>query len=132
MTDRCEPPEHLRDVDGWHWLVRGEAEPIALHWQPNRAGQDSEWGLGYFSPSAAYTAGYRYLAPVTPPDVVAAMVEALIECADDLEQEVRERHPPYMAGYPEQHRKLARDLEPVVKARAALARYHAAMLGEGV
>ena len=67
MTDRCEPPEELRGVDGWHWIVRDTTKLIALNWQPNRAGRDSEWGLGYFAPSAAYTAGYRYLSPVLTP-----------------------------------------------------------------
>jgi hypothetical protein len=73
MSERCEPPPELRRVDGWHWLTRGEAKPFAEHWQPDRAGQDSEWGLGYFSPSAAHAAGYRYMAPVASPEEVAAL-----------------------------------------------------------
>lgn len=52
----------------------------------------------------------------------ARLREALEECADDLEAEVNDRYPPsQMAAYPDQQRKRERDMQPVVKARAALA-----------
>jgi hypothetical protein len=54
----------LRDKTGWHWLYKPGVKPFALKWQPERAGQDSEWGMGYFSPFAAWRDGYRYLEPV--------------------------------------------------------------------
>lgn len=72
MSDRCEPPEELRGVDGWHWLT--EHNPVL--WIADR--QEWEWGEDdWVTPDAAYRYGYRYLAPVTTPAIVRALVEAL-------------------------------------------------------
>jgi len=80
MTDenRCEPPPELRDRDGWHWLdLVGFTRPAPYHWI---AGHQVWEELGLKRPADyIYRDGYRYLAPVTPPATVAALVEALEE-----------------------------------------------------
>ena len=55
---------------------------------------------------------------ITPPATVAALVEALEECAEDLHNEIIARG----AG----ERRQKRDLEPVMRAHAALALYREA------
>jgi hypothetical protein len=77
MTDRCEPPEHLRDRDGPHWVQKGDTAPILIEWEmpewwPETGGA---WRIGRHAvvPAAAYKHGYRYLCPVATP----AEVEAL-------------------------------------------------------
>lgn len=80
MSDRCEPPEELRDKDGWHWLHHpGWGEWPARYSAPCHAGiwpiwrcPDSNW-----TTPSAYREEWRYVAPVTPPATVAALVEAL-------------------------------------------------------
>lgn len=37
MSDRCEPPEHLRGVNGWHWLHRDD-ERLTVEWERNPHG----------------------------------------------------------------------------------------------
>lgn len=75
MSDRCEPPEELRGVDGWHW-VQGQystgpmlwiAHPKCGFWQG--AGDD-----GFqLAAEHAHADGLRYVAPATPPAEVAAL-----------------------------------------------------------
>lgn len=68
MSARCEPPEELRGVDGWHWFT--EHNPVL--WIADR--QEWEWGQDdWVTPEAAYRYGYRYLAPVSTPAEVAAL-----------------------------------------------------------
>ena len=76
MADRCEPPEELRAVDGWHWLYhpRWEEWP-ARYSAPCHAGiwpiwqcPDSNW-----TTPAAHREGWRYVAPLTSPAAVAAL-----------------------------------------------------------
>jgi hypothetical protein len=70
----------------------------------------------------------RLLAPslvtgtATPPGVVAALVEALTECAHDLAEHI-ETHYGQSKDYTSMRAKYARDMEPTHKARAALAAY---------
>lgn len=79
MTEtRCEPPEHLRDRDGWHW-VQGDKwpepddyPPELMLWLAHGEWFDSSGGIGILDGTR-----WRYLAPATPPDVVARLVEAL-------------------------------------------------------
>jgi acyl dehydratase len=75
MTDRCEPPEHLRDRDGWHWLnLHGLTKPAPYRWIANEGWQE----MGFKRPTDyVYRYGYRYIAPVAPNDMVRALVEAL-------------------------------------------------------
>lgn len=77
MTDepRCEPPPEWRDRDGRHW-VQADAERLhPAKWST----RDEWWDFIHISGSACEIGqlGYRYLAPVTPPATVAALVEAL-------------------------------------------------------
>lgn len=85
-NERCEPPPELRGVDGWHWVQSTFGDPVIRRWL---AGPHSAWRhLSMPStPELAYQAGYRYLAPVTPPAVVAALVEALAWYALDYDHD---------------------------------------------
>ena len=51
----------------------------------------------------------------------AAMREALRECADDLQSEIDARYAGTQNKYPSEMRRYQRDIEPVTRARAALA-----------
>lgn len=127
MTDaKCEPSPELRGVDGWHWVKQAEGATAQPAWR--RA--DIGWwgtiatGLRGHSDTETYAMGWRYVAPVTPPATVAALVEA-------LEQ---------IANHPEANRELI-DYGPDGKqrrwptvceeARAALAAYRASAVEEG-
>lgn len=69
---RCEPPPELRGVDGWHWVAQAiGADPLAAWWDSDA----STWDNELINDNAHW--GWRYLAPVTPPAVVTALVEAL-------------------------------------------------------
>lgn len=76
-TPRCEPPPELRGHDWFHWL---EADaPTIGRWYAATDFSGEAWRINSHQRSAqgAHRAGYRYLAPVTPPAVVAALVKAL-------------------------------------------------------
>ena len=84
MSARCEPPEELRGVDGWHWLThpkwgewptRYSASCHAGVW-PIWQCPDSNW-----TTPAAHREGWRYLATVaTPAEVDALRAEASEWC----------------------------------------------------
>lgn len=79
MTDRCEPPTGLRGVDGWHWIDIQDPEPVVIRWIYDC--DDPDGGFWWHqrtdrSPSKMAEFGYRYIAPVAPPDAVAALVRA--------------------------------------------------------
>ena len=100
MTDetRCEPPPELRGVDGWHWVQSTFGDPVIRRWL---AGPHSAWRhLSMPStPELAYQAGYRYLAPVTPPATVAALVEALEDMVCEQQSEAQVGTGEYQRGY---------------------------------
>ncbi len=77
MSDRCEPPEHLRDRDGPHWVQKRDTAPILIEWEmPKRWPETGgAWRIARHAvvPAAAYKHGYRYLCPIATP----AEVEAL-------------------------------------------------------
>ena len=88
MTDenRCEPEPRLRGRFGTHWVVRrdeagGDLTPIMVDWEIFNG--QGRWAYSEICAEL----GWRYLAPVTPPATVAALVEALNEAgkfiADD-------------------------------------------------
>lgn len=85
MSDapRCEPPEELRGVDGWHWLTLfGHTKPAPYLWQPDGPGL---WcGIEKYGCTAtwAYERGHRYIAPVTPPAEVEALRARVAELAE--------------------------------------------------
>lgn len=76
MSDRCEPPEELRGVDGWHWV---EAPAIqmcfVLRWWRARG----QWCWADMDERTLRS--FRYLAPVATP----AEVEALRARVERLE-----------------------------------------------
>lgn len=82
MTARCEPPEHLRGVDGWHWVQHESVDTPTMatwempEWWPETGGA---WRIGshLYMPAPAHKKGWRYLSPVAPPAVVRGLVEAL-------------------------------------------------------
>jgi hypothetical protein len=97
MSDaqRCEPPEHLRGVDGWHWVFYDETGPkgaFPVYW--SCAGWMRQWFPR--EPDEAYARGYRYYSPVAPPDLVRALVEA-VEAVVGLEVLVPRSYMPGMA-----------------------------------
>lgn len=59
----------------------------------------------------------------SPTADVDALVRALRECADDLETEVNARYPAETRAYPSMEVKYQRDMEPVLRARAALTKW---------
>ena len=82
MNERCEPPPELRDRDGWHWVqcINGPnpdsyAPEIRWWYAPSVVANI----VGWWEEADAHSDmdGYRYLAPVTPPATIAALVEAL-------------------------------------------------------
>lgn len=119
-TPRCEPPPELRDRDGWHWVRQAEFPPTLARWHPSE-NPDTEplWtSTGHvYSGTPRYAArewGYRYLAPATPPAVVAALVEAL----EGLTTQA------YVMGQHLVYNAPTRDLSAALDAaRAALAAY---------
>ena len=90
MTDekRCEPPEHLRGSDGEHFVCGPNGLPFVALWRAApHAGFEPLWHnaprTSTGTPAwAANEWGWRYLSPVTPPDVVRELVDALEELVD--------------------------------------------------
>ena len=113
-TQRCEPPEHLRAKGGQFWLFHPVSKTL-LVW--DWSGTYRCWldGGSDRTPGDMQAVGWRYLAPVTPPSTVAALVEALEECADALRAEI------ISAGHGERYMRKA--LAPCERARATLALY---------
>lgn len=88
MSDnqRCEPPEELRGVDGWHWVQYGDdGKEFIARWSAARAaphsGLEPLWARYGENATPVWASAHwdwRYLAPVATP----AEVEALrAECA---------------------------------------------------
>ena len=76
MNERCEPPPEWRDRDGWHWVQYKQSPMCRAEWSAT----EREWFFPEdqtHSPVESLSTSWRYLAPVTPPAVVAAMAEAL-------------------------------------------------------
>lgn len=131
MSERCEPPPGWREVQ-WHILESdrefwmGPPQPrtwqAPASWDAVNGVWWNNFDLAAASPFDAAASGWRYLAPVTPPATVAALVEALKKCADDLEARVMRE---YSVGIltPGVALRQAEDLAPVDAARAALALY---------
>jgi hypothetical protein len=124
MSDaqRCEPPEHLRGEDGWHWLSPLESGRFAeaMKWYADT----QQWvAIGCNADADLVQARrfWTYLSPVAPPDLVRALVEALVECSDDLEAYVNADNE-HASRYPAMEERRQRDLAPVLAARAALHR----------
>lgn len=77
-TARCEPPEEWRERDGVHWLQYRDHPMNYADW----IAAEQAWFFPHdqvVSPVDSMSTEWRYLAPVTPPATVAALVEALEE-----------------------------------------------------
>jgi len=78
MTDRCEPPEHLRGVDGWHWVRCGyDGRSFIARWSAApHSGLEPLWARYGESATPVWAAAHwdwRYLAPVATPEEVEAL-----------------------------------------------------------
>lgn len=62
MTDRCEPPEASRGMDGWHWVATPDGKEFCHLWWEARG----RWGDGRVG-------FWRYISPVHTPAEVAAL-----------------------------------------------------------
>lgn len=74
-TPRCEPPEGLRDRDGWHWL---ESIPSGHQYLGQWVSSERHWKVGVrvFASVTTNLNGipYRYLCSVPSPAEIAALV----------------------------------------------------------
>ena len=116
MSDRCEPPEHMRGVDGWHWVRWHEYPPgdeFIAYWDTDNAGGAWDAETAWLN-DAVSGRKYIYIAPVTRPNVVAALVEALEQITKGAAWVGND--PDYGSGH-DAAREWASDI-----ARAALAR----------
>jgi hypothetical protein len=89
MTDRCEPPEHLRGVDGLYWVCGQNGEPFPAQWfSAPHSGQEPLWRNIYTQHTAtpAWAAAewdWRYLAPVATVEELVGVIEQQIPYADE-------------------------------------------------
>lgn len=89
--NRCEPPEGLRGVDGWHWVeIDGTAQ--ASKWEiGKRRGSWRTLGateLWYSDAKEAAQCGARYLSPVPSPSDLARLVEAARGMRDHMHDQI--------------------------------------------
>lgn len=74
MSDRCEPPEELRGVDGWHWVQEPVNTLVLARWhRAESPGVEPLWTSTHhvYSGTPRYAArewNWRYVAPVMQPD----------------------------------------------------------------
>ena len=131
MTDtaKCEPPEALRGVDGFHWVQPPKSsEPRVRRWR---------WTWGLWQDGAAETtlAGYAYIEPVLTPAEVAALraerdaavaevarlreaLEEVLAADDAVNAEARRAEHPGATGW---------SSEPVARRHAAFTAARAAL-----
>ena len=71
---RCEPPEHLRGKDDWHWIgTKFGRAPMPTEWDSF----NGRWAAGAGGmPEQSHTTGYRYLGPIPSHADLAALVAA--------------------------------------------------------
>jgi hypothetical protein len=76
MSDRCEPPEGMREADGPHWLSHEDhAAPLVGVW----SAKDGSWCIGTLTSAPArwcFRSGFRYVAPIPSHEAVTRLVEA--------------------------------------------------------
>lgn len=134
-NERCEPPPEWQDeTPPEAWGDEYESCPFCgsveiRPWTDDKTGNHMMWcyTCGADGPLADNDADAeeRWNRRVTPPATVAALVEALEECADDLEAEISSRYSA-VRHYASMAADEKRDMEPVIRARAALAAYREA------
>lgn len=107
MSDRCEPPAGAED-GSLHWLESGDPDAFVEHEAAEWSGGSPYQGAGWYfpgsqrrdSPQHVAALGYRYLAPVTPPDEVARLRADLaraIALIEDLRPGLGDEGPPWNA-----------------------------------
>lgn len=128
MTERCEPGPEWRGVDGWHWVQAPVGDPHLARWHAaERDDVEPLWTSTHhvYSGTPRYAVrewGWRYLAPVTPPATVAALVEAL-EWFIDNDDTNEGDHPLAEHGGKTWNEINAYWIDGLNKARATLALY---------
>ena len=121
---RCEPPPEWRDRDGWHWVQAPVGEPHLARWHAaERDDVEPLWTSTHhvYSGTPRYAVrewGWRYIAPVTPPATVAALVEALEAAARQKTTDEMDADQRHDADFEYAYDTL------IEAARAALALYH--------
>ncbi len=120
MSDaqRCEPPEHLRGVEGFYWLYDIHTSARCPYiWNPRICRWKRFGGSHTRAPAQMRSDGWVYEARVAPPDLVRELVEVL----EGLQKEISWLLDCGMiAGATAQQAKRMEDKEQA--ARAALAR----------
>jgi hypothetical protein len=90
--NRCEPPEGLRGVAGWHWLTcKGEPYHAPMRWEPDPPHWPEKSGAWCSQPIKgrggwAAERGWAYLGPVPAHSDLVRLTEAalaVIEWADE-------------------------------------------------
>jgi hypothetical protein len=79
MSARCEPPEELRGVDGWHWVrwhAYAPGDEFIAYWQADN-GLNGAWDIDSAHINRDGGRKYLYIGSVATPDTVRALVEAL-------------------------------------------------------
>jgi hypothetical protein len=114
MTDaqRCEPPEHLRGVEGFYWLYDIHTSARCPYiWNPRICRWKRFGGSHTRTPAQMRSDGWVYEAPVASNDLVRELVEALTEAASAMQ-----------AACERDDLMTDDDAETITKARAALRR----------
>lgn len=69
---RCEPPEGLRGVDGWHWLQYEDEEPRPYIWRSDM----QRWVIAMQWGEPDRLRRYHYLCPIPSASELQALVRA--------------------------------------------------------
>ena len=125
---RCEPPEHLRDRDGWHWLEHNYREHRECVWWDGRT-------RGWFekktdqtnSPELMGGWGWCYLCPAPTPAEIAAQAERDARLVAALRETAKQKLLSELDEEARTHADTDGAYDECVKtARAALAAYEEA------
>ena len=83
MSDaRCEPPVHLREVDGWHWVQIADWPATVNRWV-----WDAHEGIGFWHPHISERT--RYVSPVATPDELTRLRAELAAAREALRKLLR-------------------------------------------
>ena len=78
MSDaRCEPPVHLREVDGWHWVQIADWPATVNRWV-----WDAHEGIGFWHPHISERT--RYVSPVATPDELTRLRAELAAARNEI------------------------------------------------
>ncbi len=82
MSEKCEPPEELRGVDGWHWVQWNNDAPECALWIGGFSWEHEDFG----------DRGWRYISPILTPtesDALRAERDAAKRRADNHAETLR-------------------------------------------